>query len=338
MRNLSIRFILGLYIKSRLKVIFAFCLFILIFLIVYYLYHLPLEPIVYSLELVTALALIFGIFDFLTYYRKHKLLYLLLPCITTDVDKLPHAKELIEIDYQKLITALYLDRTQLVSQSDNKQTEMVDYYTLWAHQIKTPISAMRLLLQTEESSSQYSAIEQELFKIEQYVGMVLHYLKLESMSADLLLKEYPLLDIIKQAVKKYTVIFIHKNISLNLEDIHCSVLTDEKWLVFVLEQMISNSLKYTNEGCISIYMDKTAEKTLIIEDTGIGIHAEDIPRIFEKGFTGFNGRMDKKSTGIGLYLCKQVLSKLSHTLTVTSQVGKGTRISIDLSSAKIDYH
>jgi signal transduction histidine kinase len=108
------------------------------------------------------------------------------------------------------------------------------------------------------------------------------------------------------------------------------VLTDEKWLLFVIEQVLSNALKYTNEGEISIYMDSSLPDTLVIEDTGIGIQEEDLPRIFEKGFTGYNGRSDKKSTGIGLYLCRRILNKLSHTINIESEVGKGTRVKIGL--------
>lgn len=337
MKNNSLGCIFRCYLKSRQRVIVAFCLFMLIFLVVYSLYHLPLEPVIYAVELVVALALIYSIIDFIKYNQKHKLLSTLLTTITTTNEDLPDAQDLIEQNYQDLITALHDHKVQLVSQSDIKQTEMVEYYTLWAHQIKTPISAMRLLLQ-EETHNQHTALEQELFKIEQYVGMVMQYLRLESMSADLMIKEYPLSNLVKQAVKKYAVLFIHKKISLNLEEIHCSVLTDEKWLVFVLEQILSNSLKYTYKGSVLIYMDPVAEKTLVIEDTGIGIQDEDIARIFDKGFTGFNGRMDKKSSGIGLYLCKQVLNKLSHPISVTSQVGKGTKISVDLASIKPILH
>lgn len=166
--------------------------------------------------------------------------------------------------------------------------------------------------------------------------MVLQYLRLESMSSDLLLVEYDLADLIRQAVKKYSIIFINKKISLELEEMNCRVLTDEKWLIFVLEQIISNALKYTNQGKISIYLDEHSEKTLIISDTGVGIREEDIKRIFDRGFTGYNGRMDKKSTGIGLYLSQQVLNKLSHVITVTSQVGKGTRVSIDLATKRFE--
>jgi len=326
-------YLFGAYLKSRIKVIAAFVLFMLVFALVYALYHLPLEPVVYSAELVTALAVIFAGLDWLQFYQKHQRLTAAINAATAGVGELPKPRDLLESDYQTLIRVLAENRAELISQFDNRQTDMIDYYTLWAHQIKTPISAMGLLLQTEEGDRERTrTYGQELFKIEQYVEMVLQYLRLESMSSDLILVEYDLTDIVRQVVKKYGIIFINKKISLELAELNCRVLTDEKWLVFVLEQVISNALKYTNQGKISIYLDQQAEKTLIIEDTGVGIRAEDIARIFDRGFTGYNGRMDKKSTGIGLYLCQQVLDKLSHTITVTSQVGQGTRVSIDLAT------
>ncbi len=326
-------FVFKAYLKSRIRVIAAFVIMMLVFALVYALYHLPLEPIVYSAELVMALAVIFASLDFWRFYQKHQRLSAAINGATAGVGELPKSRDLLEDDYQTLIRVLAEHRAELSSQFDNRQSELIDYYTLWAHQIKTPISAMGLLLQTEEGDQQrISAYRQELFKIEQYVEMVLQYLRLESMSSDLILVKYDLADIVRQAVKKYGLIFINKKISLDLQEIDCQVLTDEKWLVFVLEQIISNALKYTNQGKIAIYLDEQSEKTLIIEDTGVGIRAEDIERIFDRGFTGYNGRMDKKSTGIGLYLCQQVLHKLAHAITVTSQVDQGTRVSIDLSS------
>lgn len=333
----SFSFVLKAYLKARLKVMIAFGLFMLIFAMVYALYHLPLEPVIYSSELVVALAFVFAGLDFIQFYQKHLRLSELINGAAAGVGELPRSRNLLEMDYQNLVRNLAENRAELISQFDNRQTEMIDYYTLWAHQIKTPISAMGLLLQTEEGMGDLTrAYQQELFKIEQYVEMVLQYLRLESMSADLILAEYELADIVRQAVKKYGIIFINKKISLDLAEINCRVLTDEKWLVFVLEQIISNALKYTNQGQIAIYLDNQKAKTLIIEDTGVGIQDEDIERIFDRGFTGYNGRMDKKSTGIGLYLCQQVLNKLSHSITVTSQVGKGTKVSIDLSTRRFE--
>jgi signal transduction histidine kinase len=147
----------------------------------------------------------------------------------------------------------------------------------------------------------------------------------------MVLGEYDLYSLVKQTVRKYSILFINSGLSLQLEEFEVKVLTDEKWLGFVLEQIISNSIKYTRKGTISIYLEKSAQKILVIEDTGIGIRQEDLPRIFDRGFTGYNGRMDKKSTGIGLYLCKQIMNQLSHGIWVSSEDGKGTKFYLDLS-------
>ena len=174
-----------------------------------------------------------------------------------------------------------------------------------------------------------------MFKIEEYVNMVLQYLRLDG-GSDLVLNTYSLDDIVRQAVRKYAGMFVRRRLSLSYEPLNCQVLTDEKWLVFVIEQILSNSIKYTKRGGISIYMEEEEGKTLVISDTGIGIAPEDQPRIFEKGFTGYNGHSDKKSTGIGLYLCRRILSRLSHTISVESEPGKGTRIRINLDTARIE--
>ncbi|MBC3886830.1 sensor histidine kinase [Acetobacterium paludosum] len=325
------------YLKARIRVILAFVLFIFIFAIVYFLYQINLEPLVYSIQLIGALAFVLGVWDFSSYYKKLHRMIEFRKAILVEMKPLPKPKDEIEEEYQKAIRVLVDSRFELIVQAKNNQKELNDYYTLWAHQIKTPISAMDLLLQTQaEKASPPAELRQELFKIKEYVEMVLQYLRLESMSSDLILKEYDLLALIQGSVKKYSIIFINKRISLELEEMDCTVLTDKKWLTLVLEQIISNALKYTPRGKISIYMNKNKEKTLVIEDTGVGIHPEDINRIFDRGFTGYNGRMDQKSTGIGLYLTKSVLDKLAHGISVESQLGVGTKIEIDLSRKNIE--
>lgn len=251
-------------------------------------------------------------------------------CIMVSNEELPESKDMIEKDYKELVDTLFEAIQKQSVLEENKHTELIDYYTMWAHQIKTPIAALRLLIQSGETD-QNSNLLTELFKIEEYVEMVLQYLRMESMSSDMLLKKYSLDEIVRQAVRKYASIFIQKKIHLDFSELERDVLTDEKWLVFVVEQLLSNALKYTKEnGRVLIYMDEDLPQTLVIEDTGIGIQKEDIPRVFEKGFTGLNGRNDKKSTGIGLYLCKKILNKLSHTITMESEVGKGTKVKIGL--------
>ena len=204
----------------------------------------------------------------------------------------------------------------------------MDYYTTWCHQIKTPIAAMSLLLQNEDTP-QNRQLKSELFRIEQYVDMVLCYFRLDSPTSDFILKPYDLDDILKQTIRKYAGQFIQKKIRLHYEPVHMQVLTDEKWLSFAIEQILSNAIKYTPSGSVTITVDHLQH--LSISDTGIGIAAEDLPRIFEKSFTGYNGRTDKKSTGLGLYLCRNILNKLSHSISVTSKVGEGTTFTIDLS-------
>ena len=152
---------------------------------------------------------------------------------------------------------------------------------------------------------------------------------------DLVFEKQELDDLIHQAVRKYAPLFIRRKIALQYEDVHCQILTDEKWLEFVLEQVLSNALKYTRKGKIKIYMDPQSPKTLVIEDTGIGIAPEDLPRVFERGYTGYNGRTDKRSTGIGLYLCKQIMDRLSHTIRIESEMGVGTRVYLGLDTVEL---
>lgn len=326
---------LAAYIRSRWKVPAAFGGFLLIFLCVYALYHVSLEPVLYASLLAGSVALCLGVWDFLRFFSRHRTLAALMNSIAVSLEELPVPQSLLEEDYQALLNQLTRDKAELISQADARHSEMLDYYTMWAHQIKTPIAAMGLLLQSEENPDQ-SQLSQELFKIEQYVEMVLQYLRLSDMSSDLLLRDYSLDDMVRQAVKKYAAVFIHKKLAIRLEPLNQTVVTDEKWLVFVIEQLLSNALKYTREGTISIYMDPHEEKTLVIEDTGIGIQPEDLPRLFEKGFTGYNGRMDKKSTGLGLYLCRGILKKLRHGISIRSTLGQGTQVRLDLARQPLE--
>lgn len=319
------------YFKDKLSSMIKFTIFMGIFFLVYTLYNLPLGVFLYAALIVVTLGFLFSLYDFNIYYNKHKILSSVLSSVEYNLDKLPKSNSLINKDYESIIETLYSHKTKLKTGLDFKHENTVNYYTMWAHQIKTPISAFSMIVQSMDSSLEKNMLKQELFKINEYVDMVLYYVRLENLSYDLKLQKYYLKDIIKGAVKKYSATFIYKKIALDLEDIDCNVLTDEKWITFVIEQILSNSLKYTNKGTISIYMDKECEKTLVIEDTGIGIVEEDIPQIFEKGFTGYNGRRDKKSTGIGLYLCNEIVTRLSHKLYVTSKVGVGTKVYIDFS-------
>jgi signal transduction histidine kinase len=301
-----------------------------VFAAVLFLYSAPLDAVLYATLLCVCLGALAAGIGFLRYCRRHELLREQLERVAYSISELPAPKECLETDYLELIKRLFDEKNSMETDFNATKSDLNDYYTMWAHQIKTPIAAMSLILQSsnELDSDARAEMSEELFKIEQYVGMALSYLRLESPSTDYVLKKYELDGIVKQAVRKYAKIFIRKKIALRLESLDTEILTDEKWLAYAIEQVLSNALKYTPDGGeISVY---TVGKTLVIEDNGIGIEKEDLPRVFEKGFTGYNGRIEKKSTGIGLYLCRRVLEKLSHTVEIESEAGKGTRVKIGL--------
>ena len=304
-----------------------------VLLMVLLLFRLPVLAVGYGALLCGVIYLGAGIWDFVQWSRRHHRLQNLEQEVLSTLDNLPPPGSSLEEDYQRLLVSLFRAKAAQSAESSSRFQNMTDYYTLWAHQIKTPIAAMRLLLQEEETRT--GELEQELFKIEQYADMALQYQRLESLSSDLQLESCSLDGILRQALKKMATPFIRRRISLEFDGTGATVLTDEKWLTFVVEQLLSNALKYTPPGGrITLYLE--ADKTLVVEDNGIGIRAEDIPRIFERGFTGFNGRMDKKSTGIGLYLCRRILSRLSHTIAIESRPGEGTRVRVGLASQAIE--
>ena len=292
---------------------------------VFYLYGLPLESVAYAFALCLALGLVLFAVGYVQFLRRHRELERLLVQVREKVLPLPPPRGLLEADYQALCQALASERAALALEDRNRLQDMTDYYTLWAHQIKTPIAAMWLLLQEVPRPE----LEGELLKIEQYVEMVLGYLRLDSVSTDYVFRECDLDALVRQSVRKFARLFILKKISLDFQETGRTVLTDEKWLSFVIEQLLSNAVKYTPEGGrVRVYGDG---ETLVIADNGIGIRPEDLPRVFEKGFTGFNGREDKKSTGIGLYLCRQVADRLNHGISIASRPGQGTLVRLDLS-------
>ena len=316
--------ILKSYLKKNIKVYILFVVFIAIFFIMFYLYNLPLEALIYTGSFCFLASVIASFSDFVNYRESYKKLKFLEKNILNDLEDLPKSLD-IRIDYyHKIIEKLYEELEKLTQENRQKNTDMVDYYSMWVHQIKTPIAAMNFLLDNEEVDQKI--LQQELFKIERYVEMVLTYIRLDSISSDYVITKINLDEVVKDSVKKYATIFINKKIKLNYVSHETMVISDKKWLSFAFEQILGNSVKYSSAGGeITI---ETCENKLVIEDKGIGIKEEDLPRIFEKGFTGFNGRYEKKSSGLGLYLCKKTLDKLGHHIEISSKVGEGTRIEI----------
>lgn len=321
------------YIKGYKRVFIIFAVFCVIFIVSFLLYHLPLGAVLYPAILCVSVGIICCLIDFFRAKRKHEALQRIKTITDAMTEQLEAAENIQDSDYQEIIRLISEEHNAYRCATDHRYADMIEYYTVWAHQIKTPIASMQLRLQNEDSALSRK-LTSDLHRIEQYVEMVLTFLRLNSDSNDYVFKEYDLDKIVKTAVKKFSSDFIDRKLSLIYKPLNIKVVTDEKWLSFVIEQVLSNALKYTPAGSISISL--VNENTLRIEDTGIGIAPEDMPRIFENGYTGYNGRIDCKASGIGLHLCKRICTNLGHKITASSTVDVGTAIDIDLSQQKIE--
>lgn len=321
------------YLKHRRRELLMVLMFFVIFIITFALYNIPLKAVLYPAALCLLLCIIFTIIDFARVKKKHKALAYVKAFSDVISDRFPSAQSVEGEDYQQIIKMLIDEHSEFIAKSNKEYMDMVEYYSTWAHQIKTPIASMKLTLQNEDSPLSRK-LSNELLRIEQYVEMVMTFLRLNSESTDYVIKEYDIDSIIRQTLKKFSGEFIERKLTLDYEPLNVSAITDEKWLSFVIEQVLSNALKYTPQGSIKIALETS--KKLSISDTGIGIAEEDLPRVFQQGYTGYNGRTDNKASGIGLYLCKRICTKLGHNIEIRSQVDKGTTVTIDLSQQKLE--
>lgn len=314
------------YLKDKYKVGIVFLGLIGCNCFLYFLYDVRFEPILYTSFILVLFVLPFVFRDLRRTYRKYQQLINFQQVEFPATFNPPMADTLLEKNYQQVIKGILQAWQNERADQRRKNAERDDYYTLWTHQIKTPIYTMDLMLQTGDTTP--AKWKTELLRVSQYVDMALKYLQLENQYPDLSLERVELLPLVQEAVKKHSVILIAKRLKINLHDLSGTVLTDRKWLLFILEQLVSNAAKYTEQGNIAIFQPTPLQ--ICVSDTGIGISAEDLPRLFEKGYTGFNGRIHQKSTGCGLYMCKKVSRLLGCVLSVSSQVNKGTTVTINL--------
>lgn len=318
------------YLKCNAKWIWGFLLCEGILFSLMISNRIPAEEVLYGIVLGGLLLTMIFLVDFVRQWHHYRFLLELEHSVTFSLDTLAPSDSMLEQEYQKLLHLLFAEKLRQENESLDMQKDMREYYAMWVHQIKTPISALKLLLQEKSSGGEMEEELRELFSVEQYVEMVLQYARLESESMDFVVEHIKLDQVIRSSVRKYARMFVHKKISLEYDGTQETVLSDKKWLQFVIEQILSNAIKYTAKGKISICLsgEGTKNLSLVITDTGIGIKEEDLPRICEKGYTGYNGHADRRSTGIGLYLVKRTLDKLGHRFSVTSKEGVGTRVEI----------
>ena len=341
--NRKIHFILN-YIKSKKKSFLMVLVCSAIFAFTFWMYGITVAAVLYpALVCMVIMAAAFAVMACSEYGKWKNMQEILQRAVgddsefvkildTAEIRKQVNTTDEIENELLEIIERLKNGGMRLNDSMNIKYSDMVDYYTMWVHQIKTPIASMHLILQKEDSEDS-RRLRAELFRVEQYVQMVLCFLRLDSDFTDYVIKEYMVDDIIRPAVRRLAPQFIMKKLSLEYEQTDEVALTDEKWLGFVVEQVLSNAVKYTSAGSISIKCDGDR---LVISDTGIGIAAEDLPRIFDKGYTGFNGRADRKASGIGLYLCRRICDNLGHSIKVESAAGQGTTITIGLRRNKLE--
>lgn len=326
------------FLKSKRTALALYSLTIFVFGLIFLFGRLPFNFYFYSVEVSAFIGGIFGLFSFMRYADRYRYLQELYQQPQSMLNKLEKPSDPAETFYQETIRQLLKERQKQALKNESKEADQLDYFTLWLHQIKTPIAAIQLVLQQSTDKKLTRQLEQELLRIENYTRMALSYLKLEQSGKDLDLAKVSLDQVIKKTIKTFSILFIYNQITLDYQENHLDVLTDEQWLRVLLEQLLSNSLKYTPpKGQIKIYLDPKQTKRLIIEDTGIGIRSEDLPRIFEKGYSGWNGKVQEKSTGLGLFLSQKISKRLGHPLSITSEVGKGTKVAIDLDVKEIKF-
>lgn len=289
------------FLKSKKELFFFTFSSLIIFYTVFQLGNLDEQYYLIALETIILLLGLYLIFSFF-FYKK---------------------SELIRETNERLIEEI----ERLKAESISEKKELEEYFLLWVHQIKTPITASKLIIQKELTKEREAKLEIQLQYIESYTDMAMNYLKLMRTNTDMDISEVNLGTLVGSVLKKYSHLFFAKGIKLELGKLDISVVSDTKWLSILFEQILSNSLKYTEKGFIKIYF-KEEERELIVEDSGIGIRSEDIPKIFDKGYSGFNGRLNQKSSGLGLFLGKKIANRLGIKILVESEIGKGSKFSL----------
>lgn len=309
MKKTSIIGILGVY-----AILFVFV----------YLYRIPIEVILYPFILTIVFVLIVLLFDYIKYKEKVNKIIQICNDISSCYSVKINDKNIFDEYYLDIINELLKENRKQVSQIQKRVSDINDYFSIWVHQIKTPIASMKLKIDNEQID--LLQLASDLNRIDHYVDLVLSFLKFDEEKIDLYFRKTDVDRIMRESLKKFSNDFIIKKIRLDYKLSKREVLTDEKWLSFVFDQLLSNALKYTDKGTISIYYDE--DSCLCIKDSGIGIALADMERLFEKGFTGYNGRQYKKASGIGLYMCKRMCDKLNIDISIESVVNEYTLVKL----------
>ncbi|MCH4168988.1 MAG: sensor histidine kinase [Streptococcaceae bacterium] len=228
---------------------------------------------------------------------------------------------MIEANYADLVRQLQQIIIELKAEKRNDNVALLELVELWSHQMKVPLSAVKLMSETGETAD----LDLEIDEMLHYLNLMLNMVRLKQSSTDYHFETFDLSAVASESIKKYARFFIAKNLSVDLKPFKYRLTSDRKWFQFAFEQVLYNAVKYTEKGKITI---DCQDGILMVTDTGIGISPQDLPRIFETGYTGYNGHMTEKSSGLGLSQTKMVLENLDFNIDITSEVGVGTQIKI----------
>ena len=284
------------YMKSQSVILFGYLLVCIVFITIFILATIEIEYVFLGIEILGFILFVYLIVHWFHYQK------------VSDVKD----------DNERLLN----ENRNLKSEMLNQKDDLNAYFLMWLHQIKTPMTVSKLLLEKPDETTN-TKLKMQLMYIEQYINMAMNYLKMIDYSTDMDITQVNLDDIIKNLLKKYSLLFIHNHISLEYQSNLTYVVSDSQWLTILIEQLLSNALKYTENGKITIqYLED--KHALEIRDTGIGIRSEDIPKIFDRGYSGFNGRMNEKSSGLGLYLARKISERLNIQIEVESKLSKGS--------------
>lgn len=287
----------------------------------------------------------FIVFLLIDYYRQSHYLAALKDAAEGSMNdrlmSLPIAKTREQQVIHHLLRKIDQDHRHHINQLQAEIEENKDFILAWVHEVKTPIAAGKMLIAASSDKTKEQLVdkfEDEFDAIDRDVERALYYSRTEGFSNDYLISEYELKPIINQLLKKNAKLFIAKKIKVEMNNLQIQVLTDKKWLLFIIDQIISNALKYMDaQGLLTITGERRTKcSVLIIKDNGCGIAPEDLRRVFEKGFTGSLGRQKKHATGIGLYLADTLVKKLGHRLSLISSLDAGTTVTLEFPD-HVDY-
>lgn len=325
------------YLKDKIYFIILFLILFFLLNLLLYIYEVP-----HALLIATSIMLLlFGMFTLLIEFFRKKKFYDDLINITEKLDKKYLVIEMLRTpNFQEgeiLYETLYEINKSMIENVKNYAISIDDfkwYIEMWIHEVKIPLSSLTLMIHNNKYKISKKVTEQ-IKRIDDYVEQVLFYVRAENAEKDYLIKSVELNKIISKLALRNKDYLLENNIDFIVKDTKLEVLTDSKWLEFILDQIINNSIKYKRldkNAYIKITaLDNQMETKLCILDNGIGIDPSDLPRVFEKTYTGKNGRIKSKSTGMGLYIAKSLCDKLGHKITVESSVDEYTKVTITFS-------